>query len=186
MRDAARILVLAGAALLSALGHGGEATPSVAEASAVKAAFLYNFAKFVHWPDEAFGDAVAPFTFCLFGADPLGDALSSLEGKRVNGRPVVVRRLRHGARLGACQVLFVSPSERLYARRLIAATRGEPVLSVSDIPGFAASGGIIGLVRAEGKLRFEINTAAARGAGLIVSSQLLKLASALIQTGEVP
>lgn len=186
MKGVMRVLVLAAVAVVGVAVRGGDSTPSAAEASALKAAYLYNFAKFVQWPARAYPRPDSPFVFCVYGADPMEEALIPLEDKQVSGRAVIVRGLRSGSQFSACHVLFVGSSRRLYARQIIEAAKDKPLLSVSDIPGFAADGGIIGLVPAGSKLRFEVNLVAAHSAGLTVSSLLLKLASSVIQEGKSP
>lgn len=143
----------------------------------IKAAFLYNFAKFTEWPAGSFADPQAPLRICVYGEDPFGDALESIAGKTVRGRPVEVERLGALAAGEPCHLLFISESEAPNLPRILAALQRRPVLTVADIPGFAGAGGIINLkVNKEDKVRFEINVAKARLAGLRLSAKLLSLA----------
>ena len=146
----------------------------------VKAAYLMNFTKFVEWPAAAFPARDAPITICVLGDDPFGPALDRIvEGQNVNGRPIRTRRSVPEANPQGCHVVFISQSERTGMEQIVSRLRGSGVLSVSELPGFADAGGMIEFLLEEGKVRFHINPAAARAAGLTVSSRLLGVASAI-------
>jgi len=143
----------------------------------IKAAFLYNFASFVEWPSSAFPDKESPFTVGVLGQDPFGSGLEeAFKGKTVNGRRIAVRRGSDVKELGACQVLFVSASEKERAAKILEALKGRPTLTVGDLSGFAALGGCINFYVEGKKVRFEINPEAAKRANLTLSSKLLRLA----------
>jgi hypothetical protein len=142
----------------------------------VKAAFLYNFAKFVDWPPSAFKNDSAPLTLCILGRDPFGEALDSIRDKTVKGRPLSIRRISRVEDAGECHILFISPSEKGDLKQVLNALKNAAVLTVSEIEGFGNSGGMINFVMAEKKVQFEINPDAAHRGGLRISSQLLKLA----------
>lgn len=146
----------------------------------VKAAFLYNFAKFVEWPPEAFsndGAGGAVLVVAIIGDDPFGSAIDqTINKKTVNGRQLTIRRLKWGQNLKDCHVLFVSSSERKRLPQILEALKGASVLTVSEIDMFTQQGGIIGFVMDDGKVRFEINSPAAGRARLKISSKLLELA----------
>ncbi|MFB3149051.1 MAG: YfiR family protein [Alphaproteobacteria bacterium] len=141
----------------------------------IKAAFLYNFAKFTVWPAETFADAKAPLRLCVLGDDPFHGALAVLEGRTVKNRPIVAGRLSSRDPLGQCHLLFVSASEHGRLGTILKSLRGMPVLVVGDTPGFARSGGIIRLEIVGNKVRFEINVGAAQHAKLKIDSRLLRL-----------
>jgi hypothetical protein len=148
------------------------------EANQVKAAFLYNFAKFVEWPPGAFADGRDVITLCLFEHDPLASALAGLHGKLVQGRTLSVRKCRRVSELKGCQIFFASAADKSWLVQALAALRDLPVLTVSDsVADFVQLGGIINLIPYEDKIRFEISVDNARQAHLKISSQLLKLAS---------
>ncbi|MCB1679698.1 MAG: YfiR family protein [Halioglobus sp.] len=155
-----------------------------ADEAAMVAAYLFNFGRFVHWPDSAFASADAPLQFCLYGETQLDDHLDSLRGKRIRRRTVAVQRLQRGDATTHCHLLFISASERLYLSPLLRAQRGLPVLTVSEIEDFASDGGVIGLLSDNRRLAFEINTGSAADARLSVSSQLLKLAKRVLENRE--
>lgn len=167
--------VLANLVLAALLG--GDAWAGEFNEYAVKAAYLYNFAKFVEWPSRAFASVGAPLLICIAGANPFGDALAALTDKRVGSRPVEVRHYPAATGLDSCHIVFISRVEQGRFKTVLAKLSRLPILTVSDIGDFAQAGGMIGLVEAEQRIRFDINLAATRQAGLNLSSQLLKLAT---------
>ncbi len=160
----------------------GETTLARAqEASQVKVAILFNFAKFVEWPPGTFADDRAAITLCLFDRDPLAGAIAALQGKVVQGRTLLVRRCRSIGELKGCQILFASASEKAALTQAAALLRDLPVLTVTDtVDNFANLGGIINLIPIGNKIRFEISVRNARQSRLKISSQLLKLANSVI------
>jgi hypothetical protein len=142
----------------------------------VKAAFLLNFTKFVEWPQAAFGDQRSPIAICVLGEDPIGGALDQLvEGEVVDGRRVVVRRLKEPPASKQCQVLFVSPAIKDVSQMLSAL--GSGILTVSeDSDRFLRDGGVISFVIENRHVRFDINQSAAESEGLKLSSRLLRVA----------
>lgn len=146
----------------------------------IKAAFLYNFAKFVAWPDQAFAGENAPFTFEILGKDPFGLSIESLRAQKVGGRSIEILHAKEPDLLRPCQVLFISASERRNTDTVLKKLRGSPVLTVSDIPGFAGKGGIIEFTVENMQVRFLINLEAARSAGLRINYQLLSVAKEVI------
>jgi len=168
----ARYFLLAAAlTLLSPLcPAGNDATPLEYQ---VKAAFLFNFLKFVEWPAQA---NAAPWVIGVLGSDPFGDILdNAVRGKIVNGRPVEVRHYSKLSDIKDCNILFIGRSE---FERI-----GTPVqpglLTVGEASGFLKAGGIINFYILDNHVHFEIRAAVAHAAGLHVSSQLLKLGRAL-------
>ncbi len=144
----------------------------------VKAVYLYNFGKFVRW--QAMPEA-SSFDICVLGKNPFGAALNNtVAGERIAGKIIVVRELAGITETSHCQILFVSTSEEGRLKATLAAAKHANTLTVSDIPEFAAHGGMIGLVNIDGKIRFEVNLGAVNEAGLSVSSELLKVAVKVI------
>ena len=147
--------------------------------SQVKAAYLFNFGKFVHWHPQPPG--FASFDICVLGRNPFGSALATtVAGERIDGKSIVVRNISTISDAARCQILFVSSSEEKRLKSILGTTRQPNVLTVSDIPGFAQRGGMIELVSQEDRIRFEVNVAAVGDAGLAVSSELLKVAVKVI------
>ena len=141
----------------------------------VKAAYLYNFAKFVEWPTPA--DAGKQFQIAVLGHDPFGPLLDeTVEGKTVRGRAVAVRRVSSAAEARTCDELFLGAAEARRLPEVLQALRGRSVLIIGESRDFVLEGGMIGLVNEDNKVRFEVNMTAAEKARLKVSSQLLRLA----------
>jgi hypothetical protein len=145
----------------------------------VKAAFLYNFAKFVEWPTQAFPADDTPITIGILGKNPFGaDLERTVRDKSVNGRPLAVRSLASpdDSALKHCQIIFIYPMEKSRLGEILAKLKGTPALTVSETEGFTQAGGMINFIMEGRKVRFEINDAAATQAGLKISSKLLSLA----------
>jgi hypothetical protein len=167
----------AGPVWLLALLLGAPAAAFTATEYEVKAAYLYNFARFVEWPRESLGAPDAPFVVGVLGEDPFGDVLDkTMAGKRVWGHPVAVRRLDDPEDAARCHMLFVSASERDRLRTIVKAA-SQSTLTVGETDEFARVGGMITFRVDERRVRFQINPARAGQARLKVSSQLLKLAT---------
>lgn len=147
----------------------------------IKAAFLYNFLKFVDWPSQALPETSDAITICVFGDDPFGEALDFIKDKMVRGRRLAIRRLGPVTNLEACHVLFIGASEEARVPQVMQSLRGSSVLTVGEMERFAEAGGIINFVLEKNKVRFEINLNSAERAGLKLSSQLLSLAKVVRQ-----
>lgn len=143
----------------------------------VKAAFLLNFAKFIEWPSDVFQDEQKPITVCIFRYDPFGRSLDDiLEGKIVNNRQVVARRIVELGELSACQIAFVSEREEKRLPEVLNRLKGSSVLVIGETGTFAERGGGIQFFLEDHRLRFAVNVDAVRKAHLNVSSKLLTLA----------
>jgi hypothetical protein len=174
------VLRLPGAALLvAAVAMAAPATSADASVEhSVKAAFLYNFMRFVEWP--ASGKQGGPRAVCVVGSDPIGTALQRvLNGKSLAGRPVVVHRVEGPAGATPCEILFMPASAMPEWPRVRAELAERPVLTVGDSRGFVDEGGAVGFFTEDNHLRFEVNRGAAARSGLRLSSRLLDLAAAV-------
>lgn len=173
--------VLAGL-VLSTLAPAAEPAPTEYE---IKAAFIYNFAKYVEWPESNGPDSGEAFIIGVLGEDPFGPLLDQLaRSKTVGDKPIVVRRFDSFADYTPCHILFVAASERDRLPAILEKLADSPVLVIGDTPGFARRGVAVNFVIEHSKVRFEINPAAAARAGLKISSKLLRLAK--IVTEELP
>ena len=154
------------AVLWAFFSSGAYATTS----SAVKTGFLFNFFKFVQWPETSQQN----FQLCIGKGDDLGSSLSAIHGKQVNGVTILLRRNVQGASLKNCNMVFLPAADdrRMQLQQL----RGLPILTVGDGEDFINEGGMIGLVEDGSHLGFEVNLQQLRNARLQVSAQLLKLA----------
>jgi hypothetical protein len=143
----------------------------------VKAAFLFNFVKFVEWPAGAAGRDPESLRVCVIGKDPFGTGLQEvMKGKSFQGRPFEVHHVSSGQEARSCQVLFISSSEQRNVRSLLRSLGGASVLTVGDAPGDARQGCVIDFLLEDNRVRFEINVKAANLANLKISAKLLSLA----------
>ena len=136
----------------------------------VKAAFLYNFPKFVELP------ANDTLTLCIIGDDPLGDAMGTLDGQITAGKRIVVKRVNSLNEISACQILFVSSSEQNNLGSILNYTRKKQILTVGDTQDFSKKGVIVNFYIESNRVKIEINIDAAERSNLKISSKLLKLA----------
>jgi hypothetical protein len=143
----------------------------------VKAVFLYNFSRFVEWPETAFADPKAPFVVGVFGFDPFGEDLDeAVRGEAVRGHPLVVRRVRTAAEAANCQILFIHHSERGRLPEVLDAVDKRSTLTVSDSADAANQGVMIRFFTQNGRIRMRIDVDSARAAHLTISSNLLRSA----------
>ena len=140
----------------------------------VKAAFILNFARFIEWPSDAYGDG-SWLVVGIVGDDPFGGSFDQLNGNTINGRRIAIKHLKATDYLKGCQILFVSSSERGRLGKIMGSVRGGSVLTIGELSQFNQAGGVIKFVIQDDKVRFEINTGAASQARLKVSSKLLAL-----------
>jgi len=141
----------------------------------VKAAFVLNFLRFVEWPASAFRSLEDPIVISVLGSDPIAASLASLDGKKVSGRRVVVRKVPVLSALERCNVLFVGASEKAALEPVLGAVQRWSVLTVADFEGFAGRGGTIGFIRQDDRVGFEINEESAKKAGVKINAKLLYL-----------
>jgi len=163
---------------------GGRAQENLSEYQ-VKAAYLFNFLKFVEWPKDAFTDPLAPIVIGVVGKDPFGDALPQVViGKTVQGRDLVIRIYHAGEDLRGAHILFISSSERKRIPAILSSLRGSCVLTVADTTGFLEAEGMIQFLTENDRVRFAINVDATNQAKLKVSSKLLSLAKVMGGSGK--
>jgi len=165
------LLLLAAARL--AVGQ----TPSADEYH-VKAAFLYNFAKFVEWPDTAFKNPHEPLVICILGRNSAFRPLleEAVQGKQIGGRSLVVRETSDPREAADCHLLFIAASEKRHLPAILEVLKASAVLTVGETSNFAGAGGVINFRLENGKVGLEINVCAAQRARLQISSKLLSLA----------
>jgi hypothetical protein len=173
-------------AALCALALSGSAAADVRATAAgewqIKSAFIYNFTRFVEWPDAALPVPSQPIVIGVLGQKELAQQLGAIvAGRNVNGRSIEVRAVRTVAEARATQLLFVAASEDSRYAAMRSELADSPVLTVGESPSFSVTGAI-GFVQEGEKLRFEINVDIAERSHLKVSSQLQKLAIAIRRT----
>jgi len=148
----------------------------------VKAAFLFNFAKFVEWPPGSFSDASAPLRICVLGQDPFGQELRDITAKKTaNGRKIQVEQVLALQLARTCHILFIASSEKAHLKQILENLRGADLLTVGDTKGFVQRGGVINFVLEDNRVLFEVNHQAAQQAGLKISSKLLNVAKLVIE-----
>lgn len=147
----------------------------------IKAAYLYNFTKFVSWPDTTLPGNTQPLNICVLGKNPFGSLLEPITHMKTQNKTITLEYIEdiRGLEKKNCQILFISASEQGAALELLRKTAKMPILTVSDIADFAHHDGIIAFVVKEGKVRLEINLRAARKAGLTISAKLLEIATVI-------
>jgi hypothetical protein len=149
----------------------------------IKAAYLFNFLKFVEWPSDALADPQGKWVIGVVGDSPIGGELKRLvEGKSVEGRELLVKKIRATDNLRGCNILFVSASEEKHLPSILNALQGSSVLTVADIDTFIGHGGMIQFVTEGDRVRVDIDVGATGRARLKVSSKLLSLAQAVTET----
>jgi hypothetical protein len=182
-------IVLSASASMTARAQEASATLADATASAatvaqpsreylLKTAFVFNFARYTTWPPPS---PDGPFYLCILGEDDFGTAAQYLDGQHLRQRNIDVRFREVGDDLGGCQLVYVTQPLAGELDTLLPRLHAERMLTVSDIPDFAARGGILGLKIVENRIRFEANPLAAKRAGLRLSAQLLRLADVIAE-----
>jgi hypothetical protein len=142
----------------------------------VKAAYMYNFAKFVEWPALTFESPTQPIVFCVLGQTPLSQALQdAISGKVIDQRPLVFRQFNDCKQAGKCHILFVSTTDVRQLRHILDEIKTFHALTVGEAENFAHEGGIVRFVLESGRVRLEFNLDAAEEAKLLISSKLLSL-----------
>jgi hypothetical protein len=143
----------------------------------VKAAFLYNFAKFVEWPAGTFTNATEPIGICIAGVNPFGSTLEGMvQGKKIGERAFAVRRMADTQQTKGCQILFIGGAEWRRVRPLLDALKGAAILTVGETGEFTSAGGMIAFQIAGPRVRLQIDLETAEHSHLKISSKLLSLA----------
>jgi len=143
----------------------------------LKAALVFNFARFTEWPDDVLPPE-SSFEACVFGPSPVGDALSrTAKDHLLAGHRVTVTRIARDGTFRSCHLLYVSSATNEDVARIAAAAKGIPVLTIVDIEGVTVVGGIARVYVENGKLRFDLDQGLAKRSRLQLSSRLLSLAS---------
>lgn len=150
----------------------------------IKAAYLYNFGKFVRWPASVVATSNEPFQLCVLGKNPFGTSLDgTVKGEKIDGKSLAVRYMSSISEVSGCRILFISESERYRVESILAELGNRPILTVSDIPDFVDRGGDIEFLPVSEKIRFKVNLGSAEKSGLALSSDLLKVAVSVKRNG---
>lgn len=171
-------------AAISGVSSFAQTSPVELPQYQVKAAFIYNFIKFVEWPEESFSEKNSPYVIGVLGTDPFfeSDLLlnylnQAVEGKTINNREILVKPASPRiSDFKDCHLVFISASEKNRMKEILAGLNQPGLLTISETDNFCEQGGMINFFMASGKVRFEINAKAAEKAGLKISSKLLNVA----------
>lgn len=173
--------------LVAILVAGVHVAPVLAEPAVpeykLKAVFLFRFTDYVMWPPKAFEHSERPFVIGIIGTDPFGDFIDeTVRGETVKGHAVQVRRFKSLDEITTCNMLFVGTSAAGRVPEILQKVKGRPILTVSDLPDFANSGGMIRFTKSGSRVGFRINVNAAKEAGLSISAKLLQMAQIVSTT----
>ncbi len=147
------------------------------EEYAVKAAFVFNFAKFIQWPKTSFSDNNSPYQLCFIGGNAVAQQFKKFNGARDGTRTIDVHHLLSPQQCKKCNIIFISrDTSPLMLKKIISKVSGKPVLTIGETKKFTELGGVINFFLKNNRLHFEINTNAAEKQGLKMSSRLLDLA----------
>jgi hypothetical protein len=148
----------------------------------IKAAIVYRLARYVAWPETSLREPPASFHLCMLGDGPFAQALRSAESYKVDEHPIRFMPLDQAVgRIGDCHLLYVSGGAWNASRNVLEDLRSQPVLTISDVPGFVYQGGMVGLVKKQKRIAFEININRATDAGLKINAELLDLATVVAE-----
>jgi hypothetical protein len=151
--------------------------PKTAAEQDLKAAFIYNFTKFVEWPSPPPPGREGAVTICILGDQKLHATMTMFEGRKSGSRNVVIIPYRSINDLNRCDLLFVSGTvSEDFTLNTLSSVQGKGVLTIGESKYFSEHGGMIRFITSNGKLAFDINHAAAKKSGLTISSKVLSLA----------
>jgi hypothetical protein len=170
--------LIAGLALMALVATGNSsAAPAQPTEYALKSVFLYNFCRFMEWPNSAFSSPNDPLVIGVVGDDPFGSLLNeAVEGETYHGHPIRIEHYHSPRDIKHCQVLFVSHSETSRTKEILAAVAGKSIVTVGETDGFLDMGGMIALTADHNRVRLRVNPANLRAANIDVSSKLLRVA----------
>jgi hypothetical protein len=166
-------------ALLVWLTHGDVYAQQASEQT-VKAGFVYNFVKFTQWPAPRDSER-GPLLICTPGSQPLGGQFALLQGRPIGNRTIEIRSQVPASEWRDCLVLFFAEGDMARLDSAIRTLAGSPVLTVSDAPDFVQAGGMIGMRIDDNRVRFDVNLGAAQRAGIVLNSQMVKLAGQVLR-----
>lgn len=183
-----RTLLVAGALLLGRPAPAAPAAPPPPLVEhQIKALYLFNFTKYVDWPDLSSASNGTPFVIGISDAPEIHSDLQEItRGKRILGREIVVRKITAVGEVKVCQLLFIGTADKRRLAELLKTARELAVLTVGEAEDFLAQGGVINFVRQDNKMRVEISLDAAHSARLVVSAKLLAVARAIKGHAEEP
>jgi hypothetical protein len=152
----------------------------------VKAAYVFNFTKFIKWPEKAFDNNTSPYVLGIYGEDPFGPIIKKvIANRKSHGRQWIVKYYNQPEQIKQCHILFITDIRPSELERVLKHVKKKPILTVGDnIENFCQRGGIINFTEKNAPKRFEINNATSNNAHLSISAKLLML-SKIISTDEI-
>jgi hypothetical protein len=150
----------------------------------IKAAYIYNFTKFVYWGTQSCDAATNPIIISVLGADPVFDLLEEYAKNQTQNHAIKVQKItKDMIDFKGCQLIFISHSEPQHVSAILKQLQGTKILTISDISGFTRSGGMIGFIIENDRVKLEINLNSVKKAGLTISAKLLEIAR-IVSSGE--
>lgn len=146
----------------------------------VKAAFIYNFTKFVEWPGDKAISKQSSVDVCMVGDSGMAETAAVFKKASTVKLSISLVREKNISNLGHCHIVFISGGESGKLPGLLEAMKGRPILTVSDIDDFAEQGGMIGFVMVGDNIKLAANTKVAAASGLRIDAQLLEVAHQVI------
>lgn len=178
LRRRGRLGWMRGVLLCGVTTAWGAAVPSAQFVHQVKAAYIFNFAKYVEWPADRFESGASPIVIGVLATGTVGEELRRIvKDRQINGRDILVKTVGTPVEIRSVHILFVGVDEGSRFGEMAETLRRDAILTVGESPKFTGAGGMISFVLQGNNVRFEINQGAAEEAGLRISSQLLKLAT---------
>ena len=163
-------------AILFHPSNGNSQVTDTATSHKIKAAYLYNFLKFVTWPESVYAKGHNDITICLYGRNSLGSFFEPLSTKKAQGRSINIRYINQLSESEVCQMIFIGSSEANNISRIIDTLANTSCLTVGETKQFAAHGGMIGFIQDQNRIKLEINAHAAKQAQIQISAKLLEVA----------
>lgn len=143
----------------------------------IKAGYIYNFARFIKWPEKSFESHPSSFLLCLIEGDPFGSQFNRVEGKSITGKKLTIKRLKTDDNLKQCQILFIPSAKETQMSSIINSLDDSHVLTVGDIQDFHQVGGMVGLIKKDDQVKLEINLKATKQRELRINAKLLEIAT---------
>jgi hypothetical protein len=143
----------------------------------IKAGYIYNFARFIKWPERSFENAPGSFQICLIEGSAFETQFQKIEGKTISGKKLTVKRLNTQDKLQQCQILFIPSSEKNNMSAIIESLGDSNVLTVGDVRDFHLFGGMVSLIKKADRIKLEINLKATKRKGLQINAKLLEIAT---------
>jgi len=180
IRKLARLLVSILAMIAAAAGSPGHGQDDVGDEHEIRAAMIFNIAKFVEWPASKADGSGGAFVLCELGTDAVTSSLEKLlRGQSIAGKPIALLRLNKNSAVGSCHLLHIAHYDRKGFENIAPELVKQSVLSIGSQDWLTSAGGVVSLPMVDDNVRIQVNLGVAQRSGLKVSSKLLKIATVL-------